>query len=92
MDISNNNITDEAADYIAAAISCNTQLQELDVSNNFLETTGAIIISKALKSIFTFKKLFIGNNKMSDKAADDIATAFLWNTQLLELDTSFKYN
>ena len=34
--IGRNSITDKAADDIAIAISCNTQLQKLDVSDSFL--------------------------------------------------------
>ena len=77
-----------SAGNIAAAISSNVQLQEFDVSNNNLQSTGAIKIAKALQSISTLKKLFIGNNNITDEAADDIGIAISHNTQLQVLDIS----
>ena len=89
--IDNNNFTYKAADNIAAAVSFNTQLQVLDISNNVLETSGVIKISKALQGIFTLKELYINNNKITDEAADDIATALSCNTQLQGLGISNNY-
>ena len=87
--ISNNNITEEAADDIAAAISCsNTQLQEFDVGNNDLQSTGVIKIAKALQTISTLTKLYIHSNNIRNRAADDIAAAICSNTQLQEFDVS----
>ena len=68
--LSDNNITDEVADDIAAAISCNTQLEVLDVSGNNLQAIGAIKIGKNLQHICTPKTLFICNNNI---VADDVA-------------------
>ena len=67
--INNNNITSESADDIAAVICCNTQLQEFDISENKLQATGVIIITKALQSIATLKKFYISNNIYIDKNA-----------------------
>ena len=50
--IRNNNITEEAADDIAAAISNNTNLQEFDIGRNTLETVGVIKISKKFTEDF----------------------------------------
>ena len=86
--ISKNNITDEAADDIAAAISCNSQLQELDISDNELQDTGTVVISKALQCLSTIKKLYINKNNITDEAAEDIAAAVSLNSQLQELDIS----
>ena len=86
--ISKNYITNKAADDIAAVISSNTQLQELDISNNDLQTTGTIIVSKALQYISTLTKLYISKNNVNYEAADDIAAAISCNTQLQELDIS----
>ena len=55
--IGKNSISDKAANDIAAIISCNTQLQEVDISGNNLTAFGAIKIAKALQSIFTLTKL-----------------------------------
>ena len=67
--INNNNITSESADDIAAVICCNTQLQEFDISENKLQATGVVIITKALQSITTLKKFCISNNINIDKNA-----------------------
>ena len=83
-----NNITDEAADDIAAAICSNTHLQDFDISNNHLQSTGAIKIAKALQNISTLKKLYINDNHITDVAADDVAAALSSNNRLQELDIS----
>ena len=50
--INNNNVTERAADDIAAAISNNTNLQEFDIGRNTLETVGVIKISKKFTEDF----------------------------------------
>ena len=69
-------------------ISCDNQLQELNISDSYLHSTSAIIISNVLQGISTLKKLDISKNKITDKAADDIAVAISSNFQLQELDIS----
>ena len=59
LQIRNNGITKEASDDIAAALSCNTQLQELE--KNYLQSIGTIVITKALQSSHLLKKLFISS-------------------------------
>ena len=86
--VDHNMITDEAADDIAAAISCNTELQEIDISENNFHTAGVIKIMKALQEIHTLKKLCLGNNNINGKAADDIAAVISCNTKLQEIDIS----
>ena len=80
--ISKNNITENAAGNIAALLSCNTQLQELDISDNYLQSTGVIIISKALQGISTLTKLFISKNNIMENAASNIAAVISYDTQL----------
>ena len=77
-----NKITDKAADDIATAVSCNNRLQELDINDNELQTTGAVTISKALQKISTLTKLYISKNNITDKAAD--APALSCNAELQE--------
>ena len=84
--ISNNNITEDAADDIAAAICSNTQLQEFDVGNNDLQSTGVINIARALQTISTLTKLYIHSNNINEDTADDIAAVICINTQLQEFD------
>ena len=81
----NNNITDVVANNIAAVISCN-KMQELDVSSNGLQTTGAIKLARALQNISTLTNLYINNNNIKDEAADDIAAALSCNPHLEEID------
>ena len=80
--INNNNITDEASDDIAAAISCNIHLQELNLGSNNLQTSGTIKITKALQKISTLTKLYIDCNNITDEAADDIGLALSCNGNL----------
>ena len=80
--ISNNNITDEATDDIAAAISCNLYLEEFDISYNSIEGRGAIKIAKSFQQISTLKKLFMDHNKITDEASDDIAAVIRCNPRL----------
>ena len=86
--ISNNNITDEAADDIVAAISCNIHLQELNLGSNNLQTLGIIKIARNLQQISSLTKLYIDHNNITDEAADDIAAVIFCNTKLKEFDIS----
>ena len=83
--IYNNNITDEAADDIAALIKHNSNLQQLNICNNNFEPLGTTKIAKALEGIVTFTKLHI-NNIVTDEATESIATVVSNNVvQLQEL-------
>ena len=84
--INHNSITDEAADDIAAAISCNIHLQELNLGSNNLQTSGTIKISRVLQKISSLTKLYINHNSITDEAADDIAAAISCNIHLQELN------
>ena len=81
-----NKISDEAANDIAAVVSCNTKLNVIEISGSKLQTTGTIKIMKGLQGIYTLKKLYLNNNKFTEEAADDIATAISWNVDLQELN------
>ena len=84
--INNNNITHEAADDIAAAISCNNHLQELNLGSNNLQASGTTKIAKALQKPSSLIKLYINDNNITDETADDIATAISCNIYLQELN------
>ena len=86
--IDHNNITDEAADDIAAAIFCNQKLQEFDISENKLQKAGVTKVLKALKGINTLRKLYISNNGITDEVADDITAVISCNTDMELLDIS----
>ena len=80
------NITAEVTDYVAAAIHSNSQLQKVKFSKYNLQLTGTLKFTKALKTICTLTKLYINGNRLTDEAADDIATAICSNPQLQELN------
>ena len=82
----NNNIRVEAADSIAAVISCSSQLEVLDISWNHVETEGFIKIAKALQKISTLQQLYIQDNNITDEASNDILAICYHNTQLKILD------
>ena len=88
LNISRNNITDDVTNDLAIALSCNTQLQELDISLNSLQTPGFIKITKALQQISTLKKLYINHNYITSSASNDIAAICSSNIQLKEFDFS----
>ena len=84
--INDNNVTDDKiAHDIGTVISCNTGLQEIDISGNNLRTRGAINIAVALRSIVMLTKLCISNNNITHHAANDIAIAITCNIHLQHL-------
>ena len=89
LDISHNNISDEAADDMAIFLSKNLQLEELDVSHNDLLSTGITKICKVnLSRLVTFD---ISHNEVTDEAAKSISMVLSCNNKLQSLDLSFNY-
>ena len=86
--INSNRITDAAADGIRIALSYNTQLQELDISNNWFGVRGIMKIAKGLQNISTLKKLYMSNCYITHEAAEDISIVLAHNRQLQEFDIS----
>ena len=85
--ISHNNITDQAADYIATFLSRNTKLKELNVSYNNLLSAGAKkVCGTNLVKLTTFD---IGYNGITYEATDDIATFLSHNFALQTLNLSY---
>ncbi|XP_065882868.1 uncharacterized protein [Dysidea avara] len=83
--LSNNNITDEAANDLSTLLSCNIQLKEFHIDGNCFQTKGVSRIAEGLKNTSTLSKLFMGNNIINNKSVDDIANILSCNTQLQEL-------
>ena len=88
LNIGCNNITEEAADDIAAVLCRNNKLEVLDLSSNNLGTVGIRKIMKGLQSTSCLTALNIGCNKISEEAADDIAAVLCRNNELEILDLS----
>ena len=83
--LSDNNITEKAADYIAAVLSHSKNLQVLNLNRNNLRATGVIKIVKALQ-MSTLQKLEIENNNATLKAAQDIAAILSHSSNLRVLN------
>ena len=86
LDISHNNITDQAGEYIATFLSRNAKLEELNLSHTNLLSAGIIKICKCnLSSLTAFD---ISHNSITTEAADDIADFLSRNAKLQELNLS----
>ena len=88
--INNNGVDDKAANDIAAVLSHNSELQELDFGYNSFKSPGMIRIAKALTNMrtSTLTIFAINNNGVDEKAADELAEVLLRNSQLQGLDFS----
>jgi len=84
--IPNSNLTSESAGSIAAVLSHNTQLQELNLDRNSLECLGIMQVLEGLKNTATLLKLSIQDNHCTDDAAIHIAHVMSCNSGLLELN------
>ena len=71
MDFENNHFSEQAADYLAAAIRNNNRLQKLWLSDNHLGSSTVVVVN-ALKGISTLKDLALNNNRNRSK---ELATA-----------------
>ena len=87
---SHNGITDHAAESIANFLSKNSKLEELDLSYNNLQATGAMKIAK-LSNILGLIKFNISHNAITDHAAESIAHFLSQNSKLEELDLSHNH-
>ena len=81
-EIGNNNVGEEAADDIATVLSHNVQLRAVYLHDNSFKTVSMIKITKSLQNVSTLTVFSIGNNKVGEQAADDIATILSHNVQL----------
>ena len=88
VNISHNWITNEAADDIGAVLSQNIYLKELYLANNYLESNGIITLCKGMNKILYLTNLDMSCNKITDEAAQDVATFILVNHHLKELNLS----
>ena len=82
------NITNKIAYNIAAVISCNIHLQELNIGNNTFQTSAILKFSRSLQNISSLKKLYINRNNITFEAVDDIAAGISCNQKLQEFDIS----
>ena len=73
---------------ISAFLYHNTNLQQLDLSDNRICDDGAVAISECLKNNGTLQELNISHNKVSDNGIVNIGEALQRNTSLQILDIS----
>ena len=83
-----NEISVTAVNHIATLLFHNSELEELDLSNNFMQTSGLVTVFKSLRNILNLRKVHLQGNIISREAANDIAVIFSHNTKLEELDIS----
>ena len=86
LNISFNSINAHAADCTAAFLSVNTNLKELDLSHNILQSAGAIKICGI--NITYLTALNMSYNEIASEAASSIATFLSRNPKLEKLDLS----
>ena len=93
--VSNNNISDVAADSIANIISHNTKLQELYLNKNSLNAGGICIIMKVIKCLITLRVIDISSNHIGKEAVQETKLALSININIRELylsDTKLQTN
>ena len=91
LDISFNTINGKTADNIAAVLSQNTKLEELNISSCDLQVTGAVTVFKGLKSIVHLTKFNISCNGINDEVMEEFAEILSQNVKLKELDLSYNF-
>ena len=82
-------INDEAAEELANIFSESDKLNELDLSDNNLDSKAAIKIFDGLSTSSTLSKLIISHNKITDEVADNISNFLSKSTSLKVLDLSY---
>ena len=85
LSLCNIKITYEASDDIAVIILKNTTLHTLILSDNNLQSTGAIKIARSLQNASCLRILNMSNNNISCESASSIAAILSCNTKLEEL-------
>ena len=83
LDLQNNNIPEEVADELAAAIRANSSLEELWLGGNHLGSSLVMIVD-ALKGITTLKKLSLGNNGNRSKELAPAIASIVTRNKLME--------
>ena len=87
LDLSNNQITQEAGEALASVIIHNTRLEELHLHTNSLGI-GTVKVAKALQHITTLKILDLSNNNIPQEACEELALAIESNKFLTKLSLS----
>ena len=91
LNISNGNISNEAADILGVILFQNNLLEKLDLSYNYIQTAGAINIFNKMDSIFHLSVLTISHNNLTDDTANCLTEVLFHNFGLKELNLSYNY-
>ena len=86
LDLSDNQITDEAVTALAEAIFCN-HLLHLNLSNCLQDAKSSVIVT-AIANRVTFKSLDLSNNGISDEGAAFMTSAIVANKYLRHINLS----
>ena len=87
LDLTQNNISEEAADDIAMVLSHNTKLQAVRLGGNNLQSVGAIKIAKGLSNVENISVFDLSKSIISKEAADYIANILSHNTDRIGVVT-----
>ena len=84
LDLSNNQISQEAGESLSSVIMHNTRLEELHLHSNNLGI-GTLEVAKALQHITTLKMLDMSNNNIPQEVSRELAVAIESNQLLTKL-------
>ena len=83
LDLENNNIPEEAADELSAAIRANNSLEKLWLGGNHLGSS-TVMIANALKQVTTLKVLNLNNNQNRSEELAPALTSIISDNKFLE--------
>ena len=86
--LSNMVISDDIVTFITLGLYNNKMVHQLDLSDNYITSKGAMIIAKAIEVSSALKKLDISNNTISDDGAERIGNCLKNNSMIQEIDLS----
>ncbi|KAF0044448.1 hypothetical protein F2P81_003606 [Scophthalmus maximus] len=89
LELANNHIEAEGAEYLVEMLRANFTIQHLDLSNNYLQSAGAEHVAKLLMDNISLKSLKLSGNGFTDDDAKYFADSFLINSKIKELDLSY---
>ena len=88
LDLNFNYMTSFVTEDLASVIKCNSSLEELHLSCNYLESR-AVAVLQALQGITTLKLLDLNSNNMTSVIAEDLADVIKRNPCLEELHLAY---
>ena len=90
LDVSNNNIRDRGAKFIATALENNEHLEVLNLSSNAITESGGTSLAKALQHNQSLRSLDLSENPIGGQALGAFKTLLDENKRITELKLSSK--